>query len=81
MIDDSDFIFAQSLRGKKCFCWCHTNTLGTILRRFPALSVKYILQANKSSKTYEIDQIYGRGEREFPLPFIIRGNPGIEILG
>ena len=35
MIDDSDFIFAQSLRGKKCFCWCHTNTLGTILRRFP----------------------------------------------
>ena len=30
---------------------------------------------------YEIDQIYGRGEREFPLPFIIRGNPGIEILG
>ena len=35
MIDDSDFIFAQSLRGKKCFCWCHTNTLGTILGRFP----------------------------------------------
>ena len=35
MIDDSDFIFAQSLREKKCFCWCHTNTLGTILRRFP----------------------------------------------
>ena len=35
MIDDSDFIFAQSLRGKKCFCWCHTNTLGTNLRRFP----------------------------------------------
>ena len=32
-------------------------------------------------KKYEIDQIYGRGEREFPLPFIIRGNPGIEILG
>ena len=37
MIDDSDFIFAQSLREKKCFCWCHTNTLGTILRRFPLL--------------------------------------------
>ena len=37
MIDDSDFIFAQSLREKKCFCWCHTNTLGTILRRFPPL--------------------------------------------
>ena len=35
MIDDSDFIFAQSLREKKCFRWCHTNTLGTILRRFP----------------------------------------------
>ena len=34
-----------------------------------------------SSKMYEIDQIYGRGEREIPLPFIIRGNPGIEILG
>ena len=30
---------------------------------------------------YEIDQIYDRGEREIPLPFIIRGNPGIEILG
>ena len=30
---------------------------------------------------YEIDQIYGRGEREFPLPFIICGNPGIEVLG
>ena len=30
---------------------------------------------------YEIDQIYGRGEREILLPFIIRGNPGIEILG
>ena len=39
MIDDSDFIFAQSLRGKKCFCWCHTNTLGTILRRFPLHNV------------------------------------------
>ena len=37
MIDDSDFIFAQSLREKKCFCWCHTNTLSTILRRFPLL--------------------------------------------
>ena len=41
MIDDSDFIFAQSLRGKKCFCWCHTNTLGTNLRRFPHLLVNY----------------------------------------
>ena len=45
------------------------------------LSVLYILQTNKLSKMYEIDQIYGRGEREFSLPFIIRGNPGIEILG
>ena len=40
MIDDSDFIFAQSLREKKCFCWCHTNTLGTILRRFPHKLIK-----------------------------------------
>ena len=39
MIDDSDFIFPQSLGEKKCFCWCHTNTLGTILRRFPHLKV------------------------------------------
>ena len=30
---------------------------------------------------YEIDQIYGRGEGEFPLPFIIRGNSGVAILG
>ena len=30
---------------------------------------------------YESDQIYDSGEREFPLPFIICGNPGIEILG
>ena len=43
--------------------------------------MSYILQTNKLSKMYEIDQIYGRGEREFPLPFIIRRNPGIEILG
>ena len=43
MIDDSDFIFAQSLREKKCFCWCHTNTLGTILRRFPHITVDIII--------------------------------------
>ena len=51
MIDDSDFIFAQSLREKKCFCWCHTNTLGTILRRFPQQEQKRkeIVMAEPSS--------------------------------
>ena len=29
------FHFCPIFKGKKCFCWCHTNTLGTILRRFP----------------------------------------------
>ena len=49
MIDDSDFIFAQSLRGKKCFCWCHTNTLGTFLRRFPL-----------GQSTWQIPRLKGR---------------------
>ena len=58
MIDDSDFIFAQSLREKKCFCWCHTNTLGTILRRFPLV----ILVATKIAGlalTTRIEEILG----------------------
>ena len=50
MIDDSDFIFAQSLREKKCFCWCHTNTLGTILRRFPQQVMLYLFFMNEKKK-------------------------------
>ena len=49
MIDDSDFIFAQSLREKKCFCWCHTNTLGTILRRFPLETDLIIICQNENT--------------------------------
>ena len=33
------FNFCPIFKGKKCFCWCHTNTLGTILRRFPQVYV------------------------------------------
>ena len=32
------FIFAKSSRKKIFFCWGHTNTLGTFLRRSPLLS-------------------------------------------
>ena len=43
------FHFCPIFKGKKCFCWCHTNTLGTILRRFPPLC-----------KTPHFQWIYGK---------------------
>ena len=57
MIDDSAFIFAQSLREKKYLCWCHTNTLGTILRRFPHKYMEYMTMLDAAYEPY-ICQIY-----------------------
>ena len=65
MIDDSDFIFAQSLREKKCFCWCHTNTLGTILRRFPHIH-KNFRSSPPSPRCTQHDQSTGL-KAFFPL--------------
>ena len=66
MIDDSDFIFAQSLREKKCFCWCHTNTLGTILRRFPL----WFPQLSKLA-SFLVHQLFGPPKLT-PCAFILR---------
>ena len=81
MIDDSDFIFAQSLREKKCFCWCHTNTLGTILRRFPRMWFPDQFHQSHNSPTIWISENLAEAEMKMwrrvtlPLPRVSRMQP------
>ena len=79
MIDDSDFIFAQSLRGKKCFCWCHTNTLGTILRRFPHDRKRKSMNNMCSSPFLGAKFANGKHNSEFTIQ--TRGNEFAPISG